>query len=567
MLVAGQFGLGDTVEAVRFEGNRAFSGRALRTVVTLRKGQPLVEARAATDARLLERFYRDNGFRAAEVEPGIRAGRRQQVVTFQVSEGTRSVVAGIGFEGNRFFTDPELLAVLPVRAGDRFGAGQLVAAENAIAARYTNSGFPFAVVEAAWRFEDTLAYLDVVVEEGSRCHVAAVRVRGNTSVRTATILRAAEVRAGVLFRRDRLLAAQSRLYATRLFRRVMFYVLRPDSTKDSVVIRFDVTEQAYRAASFGGGFEALPWRALATVGWEHANLFNRGHQFEAGVEYSPNFTGDFRVSVDATYRIPYLILTRVDFSTHPFVYYELADTSVRREYGIETGLSRNFLPEFSLGLFNRFRLVADTTSGLTNSLALNATWDDRDDVLDSRRGFYLRAGAEAAGGLLGGTNDFDRLTGEARAFLPLPAGFVLAGRAMAGAGFPRERTATIPYYEAFTLGGRNSLRGYAERSLGPDSTGPDSLGGFRFGPRVLNTSLELRSPYIFGWVGFVAFADGGEVAPADEGLTLAAFEYSAGVGVRVRTPIGPVRVDWGKRLKDAPAGDRGRFYLGLLHAF
>ncbi|MBM3323875.1 hypothetical protein FJY69_10415, partial [candidate division WOR-3 bacterium] len=100
---------------------------------------------------------------------------------------------------------------------------------------------------------------------------------------------------------------------------------------------------------------------------------------------------------------------------------------------------------------------------------------------------------------------------------------------------------------------------YPERSLGPDS----SIQG-RFGPAVVNANLELRTPYLLGWVGLVGFADLGTVSRS---LRLFAYEYSAGAGVRVRTPIGPVRLDWGRRLANPLPGDKGRFYLGLLHAF
>ncbi|MBM3315952.1 hypothetical protein FJY71_09010, partial [candidate division WOR-3 bacterium] len=80
-------------------------------------------------------------------------------------------------------------------------------------------------------------------------------------------------------------------------------------------------------------------------------------------------------------------------------------------------------------------------------------------------------------------------------------------------------------------------------------------------------NLELRSPYAFGWVGLVGFFDAGEVVSIARGFSLPALEYAAGLGLRVATPIGPARLDWGKRLHDPGPGDKGRLYVGLLHAF
>jgi outer membrane protein assembly factor BamA len=132
---------------------------------------------------------------------------------------------------------------------------------------------------------------------------------------------------------------------------------------------------------------------------------------------------------------------------------------------------------------------------------------------------------------------------------------------MAGSVRPYGRTKAVPYYEAFTLGGRSSLRGYPDRSIGPDTS---TVAEYRYGTAVVNGNVELRTPYILRWVGLVGFVDAGNVG---RDFRLFPYEYSAGAGIRVRTPIGPVRLDWGKRLRNPPTGDKGRFYLGLLHAF
>ena len=510
-------------------------------------------------------FYRQNGFRSAQAHHELTRGRAQWQVTFVVREGPRSRVGSVAVTGNRVRDASDLLGRVGVRPGDVFTAESRLRAEEVLTALYADNGYPFVQVTGSWEFADTLAALTFDINEGPRCYVSAVRVRGSHSVGTGIILRTAEIRPGELCSRRRLRDAQRRLYATRLFRRVLFYVLRTDSRADSVVVRFDVAEQPYRGFLFGVGFETPPWRLLGSLGWEHANLFNRGHGFEINVEVSPGFTGDYRGSADASYRLPYLFSNRIDLTFHPFVYLEREDTLLRREYGAETGLSRDLTPDLSVGLFNRLRLVADTASGITNAFGLNLLYDTRNDVFDPTRGVYLRPFVEVAGGVLQGDNDFCRVSGEVRWFRSVVRGFVVAVRALAGGTFPYGRTDRVPYYEAFRLGGRNSLRGYDDRSLGPDSAGV--AGGERYGPMVLNANLELRSPYVAGWVGLVGFVDGGEVVGPETGFDTGSFEYSAGVGVRVRTPIGPVRFDWGRRLKNPPAGDGGRFYLGLLHAF
>ena len=544
-VLLGAFRTGDTVEAIKFTGNRTFSSKLLVEVVTVRRGKTSSEGQLNRDVAALEKFYQDQGFFQVAAEKSAAKGRKRQVVTFHVVESTRTLVGSIDIVGNTAFTATVIAGQLSFHTGQPLISGQVQTGVEAIRTYYLNTGYPFAQVAVGVVRTGTSAAVTYTITEGARCRVSAVRVRGNSTVRASIITRA---------------AAQRRLYATKLFARVGFYVLRPDSTRNEVVVRFDVIEQAYRGFALGAGVETPPNRFLLSVEWEHDNLFSLGHTLTLGTELSPALNGDYRVGVDGTYFVPYLVLTRIDFRTRPYFTLEKIDTVRLRDYGIETGLSRNVTPQFTIGLSNRLRFVTPSFAGITNSLALSGQFDNRNDIFDPSRGFYVQAVAEAAGGVLGGNNDLYRLTGEVRAFQAVGFGFVAAGRVLVGRVFPFGRIDRAPYYESFTLGGRSSLRGYGDKSLGPDS----APGFWRYGPAVLNGNLELRSPYFFKWVGVVVFADAGQVVYA---FDLAALEYSAGAGLRVRTPIGPVRIDWGKRLRNPVAGDKGRFYLGLMHAF
>jgi outer membrane protein assembly factor BamA len=560
LALVAQLHAGDTIEAVRFAGNRAFPSRLLGTVVSVERKRPATESQLSRDVAALERFYQDQGFFEAQADRSVGAGRRGRVVTFTVSEGPRTIIGSVAFFGSSRFSAADLKASTGLSVGQAWTAAGLQEGVQALRSRYLDAGYPFVEVAVSTERIETAAHVSYRIDEKQRCRVRKVVIRGNRAVRTSTIVRASEVGPGELFSQSRLYAAQRRLYGTRLFSRVAFAIVREDSLSSEVDVRFDVAEQPCRGFAFGAGVEALPVRLLGSVEWEHDNLLNLGHGLALGVEGNPALNGDYRIGVEGRYRVPYLVLTRIDFQTHPFYKMERVDSLRYLDYGVETGMSRSLWPQLTVGLANRLRFFSPSLTGVTNSLGLSAQYDTRNDIFDPNRGMTLQTMVEAAGGWLGGTNDFHRLTLDTRVYQGIGVGFVAAARVMGGVIVPFGRIERAPHYESFTLGGRNSLRGFTERALGPDT----AAGFGRYGPTVINANLEVRSPYLLHWVGLVVFADAGKVA---DRLDTGPLEYCAGVGVRVRTPIGPVRVDWGRRLFGAPDTDKGRLYLGLLHAF
>jgi outer membrane protein insertion porin family len=166
------------------------------------------------------------------------------------------------------------------------------------------------------------------------------------------------------------------------------------------------------------------------------------------------------------------------------------------------------------------------------SLTLASVTDARDNVYNPRAGSYLRFSVEVAG-VLGGV-EFNKYVGDTRRYVPAGKRNVVATRLLAGTV-----TGDAPYLEQFLVGGSESLRGYRS----------DRFVGTRMA--ILNT--EYRFPLSTNLLG-VVFADvgdawGGPVAadPAVGDVVHDSFTAHAGygVGVRVRTPIGPLRLDLG----------------------
>ncbi len=203
------------------------------------------------------------------------------------------------------------------------------------------------------------------------------------------------------------------------------------------------------------------------------------------------------------------------------------------------------------------------------TLTLSALRQRVNNVIEPSRGSILSAEATVSSRLLGSSRfqQFVRLVGEGSMYRPLSRSIVLAGRVRGGVIFSPEialageRTSFVPPEQRFYAGGPNDLRGYDRNELGPvvyvvprDSvtiTGSDTTyppGMLRVAPtggdRVAIANLELRfpAPLFSDRVRLAAFVDAGALWARN---STAGLRVTPGVGIRVSSPLGPIRFDVG----------------------
>jgi outer membrane translocation and assembly module TamA len=101
----------------------------------------------------------------------------------------------------------------------------------------------------------------------------------------------------------------------------------------------------------------------------------------------------------------------------------------------------------------------------------------------------------------------------------------------------------MPVWRRIYGGGSTDMRSYARRTLGPLDSEGNGLGG----EAGLEVSAELRQA-IAGPLGIALFAEAGQVWLKVGDAGLGELDYGAGAGLRLATPVGPLRVDVGVKL-------------------
>jgi outer membrane protein insertion porin family len=541
------------ISAVDFSGNRTVSDRALRSEITSKRGEELSELNLNYDIERIRRLYSNQGFFSTDVTSQVDIRDTLAAITFEIKEGIRPGVSKIVVHGAEW---QKILRHFHIKTGDHFINEKILATEVEIENYYKDRGYPFAEVSHS-AFPDSGVLL-LEVDEGGQYYIRNIEVRGLNKTRPRVVYREIELKRGDLYSKSRVYDSQRRIYALGFFS--MLRVEMQQQQPDSLDLIFNVKELRSRILNFGLGI-TFPFSFLLSFGLEELNLANIGHRVNINPLFKINIDREWEAKIEGRYSLPYVTSMGLQFSVLPFIWFEENNDFSRYTRGNEFRITKVFSEDVGFSISHQYKYVSiepkvtlpDTIRGVTNSVRLQFLMDLRNEFFDPHEGIYLLPMVEYAGGIFGGENDFVRLEAEERFFSSLFIG-TFAQRFKFGVIIPTDGVAV---YEKYYLGGQYTLRGYPEKSIGPDSIGDE-----RYGNVLLNLNLEYRLhlPLNFGLVGFFDAGYIGNTVRIDETKLL---KTTAGFGLRYFTPIGPLRFDIGFPLQEKGS----EFYFGIYHTF
>ena len=191
-------------------------------------------------------------------------------------------------------------------------------------------------------------------------------------------------------------------------------------------------------------------------------------------------------------------------------------------------------------------------------LVASLAHDARDNAFDATRGWFHGSTVEYSSERLGLVLRFSKYLGQLYYYRTVgPVVIASAVRVGVADAFGQVLIPT----ERFFAGGGNSVRGYDEDAVGPsDFFGP--LGG----DALVVLNQEVRFP-IWRWVRGVGFVDAGAAFTRLADVDVAGLAKSVGAGLRLDTPIGLFRVDYGMPLTTQFGERRGRWFFSIGQMF
>ncbi len=336
---------------------------------------------------------------------------------------------------------------------------------------------------------------------------------------------------GDAFNSSLLLDLQYALYDSEYFSYVEVSSGAPDPEARTVPVTVTAEPSKRQRYRFGIGY-GTDTEARVSASWENRRVNRRGHKLLLDTRLSP-----VKQEVGGRYMLPLSAPVRERLSFTGIISREtLADTRSRRlEMGVvHTAMRRTWERNVYLRALreeSRDGVATDVETLLRPGVLW--TRSKKDHPIYPRRGSRLSVELSGSHSALGSDVDFVQLRMQARLIRPAGRRSRILARAELGAtsiGLNSKLPASLRFF----AGGDQSVRGFGLNTLGPR----DEDGLVTGGRYLFTSSLEYEHMLNERW-GIAVFADAGN-ALQDFGEDL---EYSAGVGLRWRSPVGMIRLD------------------------
>jgi len=615
---------------VIFKGNRHFPSKELLKLTTFKSARSFDQFEIENSRENIVNFYRSKGFPFVKVKVSVKEGEKLVKVIFFIDEGPYVVVKEVSSLGYRLpRKEIEVLVGKPFNykkieevkskvllslkkegylqasvSYEVFPQGKLVLKVNkgalfkvvsfkvigdklrcfkpptpplpltpflvsqitdSLSSCYLNRGYPEVVVKVERELlkkskKEKDFTLKVKVNPGKPYRFCFVLVKGLKRTKLPSIKNLLIIKPGDTFSNKELFKQYSLLLESRLFSSISLKSFKGKkcfneviTLKEGALLRFKGflgygTDSGYVVNAFASSTSPL---GLGTKYFVFGNYRQKEGYDMVFKALKPQFP--FR-RYNSTYSIVKKKQIFESFKVNKIYY----DFSLNRK------ASKQLTQRFSFRVI-RSKLTDTSINAVKRTLerlfSYTQLYDKRDSISNPHKGYLLKNTFSLSGFLFGGDTSYYLVNTKFKYLFPLNGKSVLSFRL--GFGFIESlRNKKVPLEDRFFLGGAESVRGYKYGTISPTDKKGNFVGGRAYGL----FSLEFRR-LLWGNLEGALFYDSGKVFPFLKDFSLSNWYSSVGFGIRYLTPVGPLRIDYGYKLKKVPGQGRGRVHISFGFPF
>jgi len=553
-------------QLIAWSGNRAITAAELNALAAELPAElsPFIEPSSIESA--VARQYAELGFFSTEVHAGSPAfAGDRATLPIEVVEGPQSHVSSLTFSGVAPDRIEAARAAVALPDGAVFGSRTAVEAHRRLEGFYADLGYRDAkVAYSVDQSPEGPVSISMTVDEGLPHVISDVSVSGVESTNQSLVDRAVTLEPGQEAGRQRALDTRRNLYDIGTFRQADV-TFEPSALAEpgltipvlaSVVVEEPKKYQLRYGVQLSSNYTPATGFGQTSFGFtteiRDRNFLGRAMQASLGARYDSEIqTISLLLSVPRTFgrSIRTNVYARERWETTRGEVIDLQDQ--RRELTLEQRwrVHQGIEMAWSYGFgFRRFRLVlgdqkATLDKGYLAGPALSVVFDRRDNPFDATSGWFHSSSYQLGVEWLGSSLGYGRYLGRQTYYVSFGP-ITLAAGGRWGSLDAYSGDAPLSALDLFfTAGGTNTVRGYPEGGLSAytleTETEPFRLGG----PELLVLNGEVRYP-IYGWFKGVVFVDAGNTFLGWRDVSASKMAVGGGLGIRVHTPLAPLRFDF-----------------------
>lgn len=534
------------------------------------------------DLKRVQAIYQSEGFidvKATILSLQVNHKQKSVIVSIEIEEGNPIVVDTVSFNVNANFSTNKLDSInkrvitkLKLLKNKRFRDQDLLEDLEILKDAFQNLGYVYVKVDYSLDLDldKYITGIRYTITPGELCYVGKTTIEGRKRVPEKLIRRQLSFKEGQLYNKSMLVKTRENLYNLQLFKVAsVFPNINHDTLNNQIPISIYLEEANRFSTKFGVGYGTDDkFRAFAELNFK--GFLGTARRLNLHIKHS----GILPYSANLRWIQPQFIVKNGSIILNPFIERKTEPGYEIRTYGLNIPINYQITTDLSTTLtyyYENVRQNIEEGDALAidpqekkflyskSGLLISTLYNSSKPQFSPNKGTHLSAGYKLNGFIFGGKFNYGRLWSEFRQYQEVK-NVVLAFRFMLGGIHSQDESQFVPVEDRFYSGGSNSVRGWNRSELGPKRENGTPLGG----KSIIESNIEARIP-LFWLISGVLFLDAGNVWQDSFSYPLKDLAYAVGGGIRIKTPIGPIRLDIG-----FPVGNEKKspqFFISVGQAF
>lgn len=573
------------LNSLKFEGNKILTNDQLQKQINTqskktyeklfiwKRNPEFTSFVLENDINRLKTYYNRNGFLNPQINYSLdttKQGRINVLIAIEENDYIQINKVSLNFSSDSLNEEIKnsIQTKILFKTNDRFIDDNIFRTESLIQQTFANNGYPFSKIDHKIKLLPGKQYSDIYfnIYPGNKSFFGNTSIIGDSIVSRKFIYKYIPFSKGELYKQSVIDKAQQDLFETELFQYVVIRTLKDSVQENQIPIEILVKELPRWAFETVLGY-GTDDRFRLSVMVTRLNLFggNRRLILKAKTSYFTPYNFELK------FIQPNVFIQDLDLAINPFYIQEREESyeieriggGVTFQYQISkklnTGLTYS-LENDNLLEISDLQLDEDELKHNKSSINWGTQFIFTKNILNPKQGSKINTNISYSG--LGFNSQFHyyKIDLLIRKYFSFNQNVTVATKLKVGVMQSVMNDPETPIEDRYFAGGASSLRGWGRHNIYPINMDGFAIGG----NSLLEGSIELRYP-IYDILGGALFIDFGNVWADSYKFDFNALHYNTGFGLRVKTPIGPVRVDMATPIVNDDFAFQ--FFISIGHAF